>query len=562
MSSLYKSQNIQPHFRRKPRYRLNPSGKDDEATWIQDSIFLLLERENPMRTNISFFSLLAFLLTASGAHGYQLKKSKNGSFVRWELSNITYSFHHSMQKTEEGRRKIQAVRKSFQSWQDALGHRLKFKNSSLQSNASLGYNPKLGKRNENTIIWEDKKWSHHPDTMAITLVSYKLNSGVIVDADIAFNAVHYNWYVQKYAAQQSKRGEAMHEHMRKKPWIEVENTAVHEIGHLLGLGHSHHSEATMYPSQSAKELSKRILHTDDIDGIMALYGARVSNPVPSLQNGQKPTTNSPPPSHMQMGCSTASASISSESWVWWVGMSVLLLFGFRRKKIKAIASILPGLLLVMSWSVEPVHATSIRPMKLEMIQTHARHIVMGTIEKQTAVWSQSKIYTISTIRVKECIKGICKQKTMHIQQLGGQLNGIGMFVHGSTLLKPASQVLLFLYPQHSRWVQQGKIRPLHRIVGFTQGLFRFVEKEKNRIVLRHKTVQLRPRLHEHHKASIHQKHLKFMHKHYTTRIVESNAVQLIQKIKHLVHVEKLKKHSVKTIQPTRTQSIQKKALTP
>lgn len=52
--------------------------------------------------------------------------------------------------------------------------------------------------------------------------------------------------------------------------MDLESVAVHEIGHLLGLGHSRDPNAIMYPTISAATI-KRELGQDDIDGIRSLY---------------------------------------------------------------------------------------------------------------------------------------------------------------------------------------------------------------------------------------------------------------------------------------------------
>lgn len=56
--------------------------------------------------------------------------------------------------------------------------------------------------------------------------------------------------------------------------IDLESVAVHEIGHLLGLGHSSVEESIMYPTISSGT-RKVELTEDDIQGIQSLYG---SNP--------------------------------------------------------------------------------------------------------------------------------------------------------------------------------------------------------------------------------------------------------------------------------------------
>ena len=53
--------------------------------------------------------------------------------------------------------------------------------------------------------------------------------------------------------------------------LDVETVALHEIGHLLGLGHSSVREAIMFPSISTGVTKG--LHRDDIEGIRALYNA-------------------------------------------------------------------------------------------------------------------------------------------------------------------------------------------------------------------------------------------------------------------------------------------------
>lgn len=52
--------------------------------------------------------------------------------------------------------------------------------------------------------------------------------------------------------------------------FDIESVALHEIGHLLGLGHSSVEGAIMHPSISAG-VTKLRLHGDDIQGIRALY---------------------------------------------------------------------------------------------------------------------------------------------------------------------------------------------------------------------------------------------------------------------------------------------------
>ncbi|KAK2636369.1 hypothetical protein Ddye_031161 [Dipteronia dyeriana] len=62
--------------------------------------------------------------------------------------------------------------------------------------------------------------------------------------------------------------------------VDLESVAVHEIGHLLGLGHSTDKESVMYatlPTLARKVLLKR----DDIAGIQSIYGANTKTAIPN-----------------------------------------------------------------------------------------------------------------------------------------------------------------------------------------------------------------------------------------------------------------------------------------
>ncbi|KAM4702093.1 matrix metalloproteinase-18-like [Discoglossus pictus] len=71
--------------------------------------------------------------------------------------------------------------------------------------------------------------------------------------------------------------------------------AAHEFGHSLGLSHSNHPKALMYPTYHYVDPSQFQLSADDIRGIQSLYGAPEKPVEPTKQSTtNKPTTSSKP----------------------------------------------------------------------------------------------------------------------------------------------------------------------------------------------------------------------------------------------------------------------------
>ena len=95
--------------------------------------------------------------------------------------------------------------------------------------------------------------------LAATLTGYYVSQtgdDRIYDAD-----VYTNTAIQFYSSRESGCSSE----------YDIDGVMVHEVGHVIGLGHSSVAGATMYPSVSACNTSPRSLASDDIAGRDDLY---------------------------------------------------------------------------------------------------------------------------------------------------------------------------------------------------------------------------------------------------------------------------------------------------
>jgi hypothetical protein len=179
----------------------------------------------------------------------------------------------------------------------------------------VGYFP--GERNANVLMFRDRNWAHGRGVLALTSVTYDVNTGRIVDADIEFNSQHYRYTTTDAAVLVE---------------IDVMNTMVHEVGHFLGLDHSANPEATMFASAPVGETKKRSLHPDDEAGICEIYPRSGSDAAcPSVSPG----VFEPGHGGSDGGCAVVGPRRCRGGWSGaglWAGLGVGLLVAVRARR--------------------------------------------------------------------------------------------------------------------------------------------------------------------------------------------------------------------------------------
>jgi hypothetical protein len=162
---------------------------------------------------------------------------------RWKTTPVTISVYRTGNSTiNDGDGGVTAVVGAIKAWGI-------ISSSSTTSKAVRGTAPATIELNSNGKICTGS-------CLAATLTGY-YTGNTIYDADVYTN--------QRYSYTSSRETDGC------SGEYDIDGIMVHEVGHVIGLGHSNVAGATMYPSVSACNLNNRTLEADDLAGKNDLY---------------------------------------------------------------------------------------------------------------------------------------------------------------------------------------------------------------------------------------------------------------------------------------------------
>lgn len=144
--------------------------------------------------------------------------------------------------------------------------------------------------NANIVMFRDEGWPHagSAGTLALTTVTYDLDTGEIYDADMEINSADMIITISEVNVE-----------------YDLLSIITHEAGHAFGLAHTPDESATMYLDYMTGDISLRSLEKDDIDAICVAYppsGGSLDSCDPTPRNGFKSTCG-PQPEGLKGRCS-------------------------------------------------------------------------------------------------------------------------------------------------------------------------------------------------------------------------------------------------------------------
>ena len=135
--------------------------------------------------------------------------------------------------------------------------------------------------NANIWMYRDDAWPYTgaTATLALTTVTFNVETGEIFDADVEINSVGSPLTLGDGNIQ-----------------ADLDSIVTHEAGHFLGLSHSCDAVATMYAYYQLGDTKLRSLESDDIAGICEIYppGTSTTSCDPTPRHGFSPDCGSDP----------------------------------------------------------------------------------------------------------------------------------------------------------------------------------------------------------------------------------------------------------------------------
>lgn len=197
--------------------------------------------------NLSATAILVSLalLVTGGLRAFTVKTGDDGSFLSWPPERTAIFYRIGAADSPVPLESVSGLERAFAEWEEKSQGEITFTCEGLLEGS------RAVRDGHNTMVWASRVWPYAPEVAAVSTLWPGEDSGRIEEVDIEFNARDYDW------------------NLTDSP--ELLQTALHEIGHLLGIGHSFNPGAVMHNLSYPGAAPHRTLSRDDLEALTFLY---------------------------------------------------------------------------------------------------------------------------------------------------------------------------------------------------------------------------------------------------------------------------------------------------
>ncbi len=200
------------------------------------------------RTCHTAITVFGLFLAAGSLRAFTVRTADDGTFVSWEPSRTVIFYRAGAADRPVDTALVEEMGRAFAEWEEKSQGEISFVYEGvMEASAAV-------RDGHNTLIWVSGIWPHGPQTAALSTVWHSEETGRIEEVDIEFNARDYVW------------------NLPDSP--DLLETSLHEIGHLLGIGHSFNPGAVMHDNRSSGVPPRRALTRDDFEALSFLHPRR------------------------------------------------------------------------------------------------------------------------------------------------------------------------------------------------------------------------------------------------------------------------------------------------